>query len=104
VEAAAARLTDEQIHNVEVLTEDFTRYQPSGHFDRVLITGSMPLFDTRLPEWLKPDGKLVMILGMAPAMNVVLLSRNGDTYTRETLFETDVKRLENVPCPEPFNF
>ena len=104
VEAAAAKLTDEHIHNVELQTEDFSNFHATGGFDRILVAGSMPIFDTRLPEWLRPGGKLLMIVGEAPAMEVQRVTRDDTSYTRETLFETVVQCLENVPAPEEFQF
>ena len=64
----------------------------------------MPLFDARLPEWLKDNGRLVMITGAAPSMAVELITRSGEQYTRESLFETVIAPLENVPTPPAFNF
>ena len=104
VEAAAIKLADEQVHNVELRTEDFNHFNAAGGFDRILVAGSMPLFDARLPEWLRPDGKLIMIIGKAPAMEIELITRNATSFTREILFETVVQRLENVPAPEAFRF
>jgi len=101
---AAQRLADEHIHNVELQEADFVSFKPTGLFDRILITGSMPFFDERLPEWLKPGGKLVMIAGEAPAMDALLVTRTEDTYTRTKLFETVVQRLEHVPGPAGFTF
>jgi protein-L-isoaspartate(D-aspartate) O-methyltransferase len=104
VDEAAVRLADEQVFNVDVQTADFTAYQPSHAYDRILVAGSMPLFDTRLPEWLKPDGKLLLIVGTAPTMTVERVQRDGDRYTRHSLFETVVQKLENVPEPPAFRF
>ena len=104
VEAAAIKLTDAQIHNVELQTEDFNNFHAAGGFDRILVTGSMPTFDARLVEWLRPAGKLIMITGTAPAMEVELIRRDEISFTREILFETVVLRLENVPVPKTFHF
>jgi len=104
VEIAAAKLADEQIHNVELRTEDYNDFHASSRFDRILVAGSMPIFDARLPEWLQPGGKLVMITGEAPAMEVELVSRDENSYKREILFETVVQSLENVATPEEFKF
>ena len=44
VDAAAVKLADEQIYNVDVLTADFTNWAPTHAYDRILVAGSMPLF------------------------------------------------------------
>ncbi len=104
VDEAAVKLADEQIYNVDVLTADFNEYTPAHSYDRILVAGSMPLFDTRLPGWLKPGGKLLLIVGQAPTMTVEKIERNEHSYTRRSLFETVVQKLENVPEPPPFVF
>lgn len=104
VEAAAQKFADEHIRNVELDVQDYRKLDAAAGFDRILVTGSMPLFDERLPEWLKPGGKLVLIVGEAPAMEVERITRADSNYMRETLFETVVPHLENVPLPEEFHF
>jgi len=104
IDEAIVKLADEQIYNVDATTADFNAYEPTHTYDRILVAGSMPLFDERLPEWLKPDGKLIMITGQAPTMTVELVERRMNTYTRRGLFETVVQKLENVPAPPPFIF
>jgi protein-L-isoaspartate(D-aspartate) O-methyltransferase len=104
IDSAAARLADEKVRNIELQNFDFNNMDPGADFDRILITGSMPLFDARLPERLKDGGRLVMITGTAPNMEAELIIRTGQRYTRERLFETVVPALENVPLPAAFNF
>lgn len=102
--AAAERLEQQRIRNVTVQTGDFNDFQPEQAFDRILITGSMPFFDVRLPEWLKADGRAVVITGTAPAMQVEAIQREGNSYSRQRLFETVVPVLENVPMTPAFTF
>jgi protein-L-isoaspartate(D-aspartate) O-methyltransferase len=104
VEAAAQKFADEHIRNVELDVQDYRKLDAVAGFDRILVTGSMPLFDERLPEWLKPGGKLVLIVGEAPAMEVERGTRADSSYTREALFETVVPRLDNVPLADEFHF
>lgn len=104
IDSAAARMSHEKIRNVELQKLDFNDVESGAGFDRILVTGSMPLFDTRLPDWLIEGGRLVMITGNAPTMQVELIVRTGKQYTRENLFETVVPALENVPTPDVFRF
>jgi protein-L-isoaspartate(D-aspartate) O-methyltransferase len=101
-DTAAARLTEEKIRNVELLTSDFSNFTPSGRYDRIIVSGSMPLFDTRLPEWLNDNGRLLLFTGSAPSMAAELVVRSGETYTRKRMYETVVSTLENVPQSELF--
>jgi protein-L-isoaspartate(D-aspartate) O-methyltransferase len=102
VDAAAVKFADEKIRNVELQTIDFNTMNPASEFDRILVTGSMPQFDARLPEWLTDAGRLIMITGNAPSMQVELVTRTALQYTREQLFETVIPPLENVPVPQAF--
>lgn len=102
IDTAAAKLADEKIRNVELQTIDFNDFVPTAAFDRILVTGSMPLFDERLPEWLTDGGRMVLITGEAPSMDVELVIRTGEQYSRQRLFETVVPTLENVPQPAAF--
>ena len=101
-EAAAARLTEEKIRNVDLQVADFVEFKPGNTFDRILVTGSLPQFDPRLPEWLSDEGKLIAVFGNAPSMRVERIIRSGNHYTREGLFETVIPVLENVSQPESF--
>jgi protein-L-isoaspartate(D-aspartate) O-methyltransferase len=104
VERAGQTLAEEQVHNVDLHTADFNTYSPDAVFDRVLLAASMPEFEPRLAEWLKPDGKLIAIVGEAPNMEVELVERNDEHYTRQQLFETVVQPLEGLPIHEEFQF
>jgi protein-L-isoaspartate(D-aspartate) O-methyltransferase len=101
-EAAAAVLTDEKIRNVDLQTADFTEFTPGATFDRILVTGSIPTLDPRLPEWLNDGGRLIVVTGEQPAMQVECVVRTDNHYSREILFETVIQRLENVASPARF--
>lgn len=102
--SALARFERQRIRNAELLTVDYTTYVPDRSFDRILVTGSMPLFDPRLPDWLTDGGLLLLITGMAPAMQVQAVRRTGNSYSRQRLFETEVHPLRNVLQPPEFYF
>ncbi len=43
----------------------------SNAYDAILVTGSLPIYDTRFERALKPGGRLVIITGSSPIMQVV---------------------------------
>ena len=50
-------------------------------------------------------GRLVAVVGASPAMDVWLVRRTAEnSYTRETLFETDLPPLTNAPAAAGFVF
>jgi protein-L-isoaspartate(D-aspartate) O-methyltransferase len=103
-DAAARCLLDEQIRNVDLQTTAYQNFQPTHQYDRIIVTGSLPTLDSRLPEWLQPGGKLLAIIGAAPAMSVELIVRNDPYFTRHKLLETVVPPLENLTPAAAFSF
>lgn len=102
---AGERLAALGIENVELLTMDATRELPEGTFDAVAVTGSLPLFDTRFVEILKPGGRLFVVTGNPPVMEAQLVVREeGDRPQVRSLFETNVPPLVNAPAPPAFRF
>lgn len=76
-------------------------------FDAIAVTGSLP--DTEalagLQAQLTLNGRLFAIIGEAPVMEAVLVTRiaaNG--FSRKTLFETFAPALANAPRAEHFVF
>jgi protein-L-isoaspartate(D-aspartate) O-methyltransferase len=65
-----------------------------GFYDVIAVTGSLPEYDPCFEEQLKPGGRLFIVVGEEPVMNAMLVTRIGDNgFTRETLFEVELKPL-----------
>jgi len=77
-----------------------------GPYDAILVTGAQPLGpDPKYQESLAIGGRLVVIVGESPAMEVRLIIRETeDRFSEQSLFETDVPVLINAPQPERFFF
>lgn len=105
VAQAMDRLHAIDIVNVDLRVMDATRELPAGEFDAIAVTGSMPEVDQRLADALAPDGRLFVVVGDAPVMEALLITRSGDNeWSRESLFETVLKRLRNAERPPRFDF
>ena len=105
VESAKARLDDMGLENVDVACMDALRELPDGQFDVVVATGSVPERNDRFVGLLKPGGRLFLVIGKSPLMRATLTIRgDGDEYSEETLFETDVPRLVGDWRPPEFSF
>jgi protein-L-isoaspartate(D-aspartate) O-methyltransferase len=63
---AKSNLADAAIENVEFICMDATADLPKGQFDAIAVSGSLPVFDTRLVDAVKPDGRLFVIVGKEP--------------------------------------
>ena len=74
-------------------------------YDIIIITGSLPVLPLAFQKSLNRGGRLVAIVGDAPVMEAVLITRTGDNeWSRESLFETSIKPLANAQQPQRFSF
>ena len=105
VEAARQQLADCEFENVDVIKMDGTQELPEGRFDAIAVTGSMQSLDSRLVDALHPGGRLFVVVGDAPAMSAVRVTRfDEDNWQSATLFETDLAPLVNGALPPQFSF
>ncbi len=105
VEAARGRLSAQKIHNVKLETGDLFDMQITDHYDAIAVTGSLPDYDDRMGEWLKPGGKLFVVVGEAPSMRAQRITRvDQSNWTTEILFETVLLPLIQCQRVEPFRF
>jgi len=105
IESAKQRLADCEIDNTDILKMDGTLELPDGTFDAIAVTGSIQSFDSRLVDALNPGGRLFVVVGDAPAMAAMKVTRIGDDEQQsDTLFETDLSPLVNGALPEQFSF
>lgn len=106
VSAATAKLTDHRITNCDVRTADGSRgYYQDTPFDVVACTGALTTFDTQLLDMLGIGGRMFVVIGTAPAMDALLITKLNDTdCSREVLFETELRTLQNAPDRGAFHF
>jgi protein-L-isoaspartate(D-aspartate) O-methyltransferase len=103
--AAAPKLAALGINNVELKTGDALNMSHRAQFDAIAVTASVPtpvLID-QFVAMLRPQGRLFIVVGRAPAMEAELVTvlPNGTTTT-DGLFETVLAPLINAERPEPF--
>ena len=103
---AAERLALHGIANVTLEVGDAARgWDRHGPYDAILITGSLPVLPAAFRESLAIGGRMIAIVGAAPAMTVRRIERVTETSFAETvLFETEVAPLTNAVAPSPFVF
>lgn len=105
-EAAAHRLAELDVEHVELVHGNgLAASLAPESFDVIAVTGSMPVYDDQLERLLKPAGRMFVVVGEAPAMEAILVSRNeqGEAW-REVLFETVLPALEDAPQADHFVF
>ena len=102
---ARANLRAAGFPGVQVVEADATRWEPTERYDVIVITASLPSYDSRYQQWLKIGGRLFLIVGQSEPMMALVVSRKSETeFTRAEQFETAVAPLENVIRPSRFVF
>lgn len=90
---------------VEVTCGDGMGLTTETAYDLVVLTGSLPIYQTCFERALKYGGRLFAVVGTGAVMSARLVTRTGQSEFRVTnLFETVLEPLENAPVPEVFRF
>lgn len=94
------------IKNATLVTADAARgWQQQAPYDVIFITGSLPFLPDDFRTSLKPGGRMIAILGKAPAMEAVLITRDlKNNWSEKKLFETVVQPLLHALQPSQFTF
>ena len=103
--AAQQRLRTLAIENVKLIVDDANNcWQQSAPFDVICITAGLALYPENYKQGLKVGGRLFAIIGTAPTMRAMVITRIAEeTWSETTLFETVVPKMINAPLPEAFN-
>ena len=103
---AAAKLAHHGVHNIALENGDGARgWERQKPYDVILITGSTPLLPEAFQESLTVGGRLIAIVGTAPAMDVRRIRRLDEkAFEVKSLFETVIPPLRNALEPSPFVF
>ena len=104
--AAAATLAHHGVRNITLENGDGARgWERQKPYDVILITGSTPLLPEAFQQSLSVGGRLIAIVGTAPAMDVRRLRRLGEySFETDSMFETVIPPLQNALAPAKFVF
>ena len=103
--SAAEKLAAHQVKNVTLEMGDAGQgWEKDRPYDAIVVTGSLPLLPESFQRSLNVGGRLFVILGEAPVMEAMLITRSGDNeWTHQPLLETCVPALVNAPQPDHFS-
>ncbi len=101
---AEEKLVAHQINNVTYDVGDAALgWDKQKPYDVIAITGSLPILPEIFQRNLNVGGRLFVIVGDAPAMEALLITRVKDNeWTHQVLLETNIPALINAPEPERF--
>lgn len=103
VEAAVEKLAAQRIRNVTLRTADAATFDNSEKYDVVAVTASVPMLTDQLVQFLRPHGRMFVVVGRAPIMEARLITMQTDGSQRvESLFETVLAPMLNWDIPEVF--
>jgi protein-L-isoaspartate(D-aspartate) O-methyltransferase len=104
-EAARRHLNAVGLASPQLVEADVFAYKTTERFDVIALTGSLPVYDERFEAWLKPGGRLFVVVGEGPAMEARLITKSGESGREQRgLFETQLGALQNAPRIETFRF
>ncbi len=101
---AEEKLVAHQITNITYEVGDAALgWDKQKPYDVIAITGSLPILPEIFQRNLNVGGRLFVIVGDAPAMEAILITRVKDNeWTHQVLLETDIPALINAAEPERF--
>jgi len=104
--AAEKNLAAAGISNVTVeLGNGAQGWAQGAPYDVIVVSGGLPVLPEAFLSQLKVGGRLIAIVGEAPAMKAQLVTRTGEAgYDTRTLFETNVNLLKDAVTPSQFKF
>ena len=74
-------------------------------YDVIVVSGGLPVLPEALVKQLKVGGRMIAILGEAPAMTCQLITRTSETaHDAVKVFETVAKPLTGAEAPSRFTF
>lgn len=105
-ETARRNLQRAGVANVSVQLGDGVRGWPAqAPYDAIVVSGSVPVLSPELLKQVKVGGRVVAVVGEAPIMQALLITRTGeDAYNTICFLETVVAPLLNAEQREQFVF
>ncbi len=77
----------------------------NGHYDVIILTGSVPMQPEGLQDQLADGGRLFIIEGEAPVMTAKIITRAArQTFVSRNIMEACIDPLQNSTQPEHFEF
>lgn len=103
---AGTKLATAGITNVTLETGDAARgWSRHGPYDVIVLTGSVPVLSEAFAGMLNPGGRMLAVVGEAPAMQMRLITcAHAGACSTTGLFETCIPALKNAPQPQRFVF
>jgi protein-L-isoaspartate(D-aspartate) O-methyltransferase len=105
-ELAKKNLANAGVHNVTVETGNGAEGWAKGApYDVIVISGALEVLPEAILKQVKVGGRIAAIVGQAPVMEAVIITRTGENaYGTVKVFETNVRYLTGAPALSHFQF
>lgn len=111
--ADLSQQAEKNLHSVDI--NNFNLYiddagygwegNPGKQYDVIAVTGSIPQYHTGFEQRLNVGGRLFVIVGLAPTMQAMLITREDHSqFNRQVMFETVLKALDGTEPAMKFQF
>lgn len=102
-DTAGSRLKQLDVNNVELRTADAMQSGFDNQFDVIAVTASLPQLPEKFVRWLRPGGRMFIVVGQDPVMEAQLVHAHADgSHTVDSLFETMLLPMINASEPDSF--
>ncbi|MEO8804058.1 MAG: protein-L-isoaspartate O-methyltransferase [Rudaea sp.] len=100
-DGARDRLRAANISNARVETAEAVHaFEPGRRYDVMIVTGAVGKLPQHWRDWIEPAGRIVAVIGQSPVQRATLVTRDGDAWSEQPLFETDLPYLQHAaPMP-----
>ena len=102
LDAAKAKLAALDLNNVRYEQAEALAFRPGQQFDAILVTGAVAEAPDAFGHWLRDGGRLVLVRGLSPVQEAVRITRDGDAFRTDSIFETDIPYLAGAEPVEKF--
>jgi len=104
-EQAEKNLQALDINNVNLTTGDASKtWNQKRNYDVIVISAAMKTIPDNYKKLLKPNGRMFIVTGEAPAMTAYRVTRTEENkWTVEELFETNIEKMIQ-PAKQTFTF
>lgn len=105
IEQAEKNLQALGINNVNLTTGDACKsWNQKRNYDVIVISAAMNAIPDSYKKLLKPNGRMFIVTGDAPAMTAYRVTRTGENkWSTEELFETNIDKIIQ-PTKQTFTF
>ncbi len=105
LESATQKFEKVNISNIQLSNQDaLSMDNASKQYDAIAVTSSLPEYIPIFEQLLKPNGRLFIIIGIDETMHALKVVRKDNSFIRQSLFETKLKKMVGAKEITKFSF